>query len=281
MNQIPQSPIPPTNTPSTANTPENSTNEIPPAKPRKLLKKILITLSISILSIIILTGIGTYFLAKQLLPSATNPNEPQDAAKILNNPVVKKMIQTAPIPKVTMIPITVTLSPTLVTSGTESANALPTSWKTYQNASYKFSINYPGNDTYQENNHGLGVIDVVFFDTTQGSSADSPDYQFLLFPKSIGSLIGQDFDALFNLPNPSAQILKINNTSQQFTKLQNTTINGLRAFTFQSTSYPPVADEEPQVGDYIEMGDNILTISAGQSNQATLNSMSASFKYTP
>jgi hypothetical protein len=250
-----------------------------PTKPQSshLLKKIILIALGSIALILVIGATGVYFLARQLLPpTANSKTTTQDATKILNNPVVKKMIEQAPIPKITMIPVTVTLSPTIAISTPPQQT---TNWKTYQNSVYNFSINYPGNLTSKENDHGFGVTDVVFFDPTQGSSEDAPQVQFLLFPQSIGSLIGQDFDELYNLPNPSAQVLKMESGSQQFTKLQNTTIQGSKAFSFQSTAYPPAEGEQPSVGIYIEIGDNILTISTNQTNQAVLDAMIKTFIY--
>jgi hypothetical protein len=67
-------------------------------------------------------------------------------------------------------------------------------------------------------------------------------------------------------------------TPQQFTKIKNTTIYGLRAFDFMTTASPPDPTEEAEIGTYIELGKNTLIISTGESNKSTLDYMLSTFK---
>lgn len=265
----------PTPQPETPQQTINNTNQTP--QPKNKNHHVIFIIGLIICLII---GGGFYFLSLSTTKAPNSTNQPaiQTKSNPLNNPVIRKLAEKLPIPKITMIPITIT--PTIPQPTSHQTTPILLN-KTYTNKENNFSIAYPENETIQENDHGFGVIDVALFDHTHNSSAAAPEIQFLLTPKTIADLIGQNFDQLYSLPSPSAQIMQINKQSQQFTKIQNRTIAGLRAFDFTSTSYPVNPNEQPQVGAFIELGDNLFTISTSQSNQAILDAMLASFKYTP
>jgi len=162
--------------------------------------------------------------------------------------------------------------PTTAQKNTTSSNG--SQWKTYENTAEKFSIPYPANLDEKENSYGMGVINI------QISDSDGPQYQMLTFPKIIGSTIGQDFDGYYDMTDGSTKVLTgQDGSSQLFTKLHNRSIGSLRAFDYKTTSNPPKADEEAEVGTYIEIGNNILVTSTAESNRTILDTMLSSFKY--
>lgn len=257
-----------------------------PGKNSRKSKKIIITLSL-----IIIIG----FMAVLFLKQNNNPDKSKTLSKnLLNNPALYKLAEKLPIPKITLVPIS--LIPTIQTDNgqttqdptasqtADSNHYLPQDWKTYKNSEINFSLNYPSNLSVHENSHGLGIVDISFISPDNTDSANSPDYQILIYPKTVGKLIGQDFDQLYTLPAPSTQRMTMGgqeNTPQQFTKFENLTIDGLRAFKFMTTSDPPDPNVEAELGDYIEINDSTFIISTNESNRDILNHMLSTFKLLP
>jgi hypothetical protein len=264
---------------------------------RNFLKVFLITI---LLFLVFATAGAGYQLFSQQ-KNSTNPGinkSPQSSP--LDNPFIQKVAEKLPIPKITFVPITIT--PTLTPNQTnpqpngQQANSLtppqnqPTTqtsnitpltqnWNTYNNTSLNFSLTYPSGLTLHENSHGLGVTDISFTSPDNTNAQNAPDYQILIYPKSIGKLIGQDFNELFALTsNSTLRMTSDASAPQQFTKIGNITINGLRAFDYTTTSDPPDPSEEPEIGTYIELGENTIIISTGESNKAILDHMLSTFK---
>lgn len=252
-----------------------------PPKPRNFWKILLISITV----IVIITTAGAGILIFSQLKSITETNNSKSSqSSPLDNPLILKMVEKLPIPKITFVPIT--LAPTTPLSQTNPQSTStpyrptmqPSDWKTYNNISFNFSLSYPQELTTQENSHGLGVTDISFTNPNSNPQ-NAPKYQILIYPKTIGNLIGQSFEQFYNLPAQSTQLMTSEATTpQQFTKIKNTTINSLRAFNFRTTSDPPDPAEEAEIGTYIELGESTLIISTGESNQTILDHILSTFK---
>ncbi len=245
-----------------------------PSKPpeRRKLRKLFI-ICIGLLSIFVIAGIGIMIFSPQ-----------KDIKKSfsLDNPEILKLAEKLPIPKITMVPIT--LAPTVqnqVSVEQSSVKTKPQSWNIYKNTTFNFSMEYPSDLKALEKSHGMGVADISFKSPTNSYTQGAADYQILIYPKIIGGLIGQDFDKLYALVSPSTQrMTSESSVPQQFTKISNMTISGLRAFNFRTTSDPPDPYAEAEVGVYIEIEGGTLIISTKESNAAILDQMISTFKYS-
>ncbi len=222
------------------------------------LKKILF-LFISIFVIIGSIAAGSYFYKlKHPVNTTSNNNE---------NPLPQAMN-----PKMPQANTNAAQQATTTTSTNPSMNI-------YQNNANKFSVPYPKGLTVKEAPYGLGITSIEM--RAPNKPANYPaDYQMLLFPKTLGTMIGQDFNSFYTMTENTSKIIKDpSGASTKFTKGSNKTINGLRAFEFSSTSEPADPQEEPEIGVYIETGNSITIISTGESNRVTLESMVSQFKY--
>ena len=150
----------------------------------------------------------------------------------------------------------------------------PTNWKTYSNPKADLSLKYPSDLKEKSSSYGFGVSSVEMRSPDNTDSANAPDYQLLIVPKKIASTIGQDFDTYYAMPNNTTKVisspLSQDKSKQQFTKLQNRTIQGHRAFDYRSLAADATASEEAEIGTFIENGDNLILISTGESNKAEL-----------
>lgn len=165
-----------------------------------------------------------------------------------------------------------------------NATTKPVQWKIYQNNTHKFSLSYPNTQQMKEISYGLGVKGIEF--RSAGTPASEPaDFQLLIFPKSLGKTIGQDFSEYYSLSANTSKVVKDSYASQKFTKIRNRSLNSelsgtrLRAFDYKATSYPADPEEEAEIGIYIEIGTNILVVSTGEGSKAVFESMLTSFKY--
>lgn len=254
-------------------------------KPRNLWK--ILVIFFAIITIITASAVGIFIFSQFNSNIKTENNKKSSQNSPLDNPLILKMAEKLPIPKITFIPITLTpTSPASPTNLTQTPNLSPLAqsqippgiWKTYKNSSFNFSLNYPAELTVQEKSHDLGIADISF-SNPNGNPQNGPKYQILIYPKIIGNLIGQNFDQLYALaPQDTLLMTSESSTPQQFTKINNNTINSLRAFKFRATSDPPDPAEEAEIGAYIELGENTLIISTGESNQTILDYMLSTFK---
>ncbi len=249
-------------------------------KPRYFWKILLICITI----IIIIVAGASILIFSQLKSITKTDNKNSSQSSPLDNPIILKMAEKLPIPKITFVPIT--LAPTITPSGINPQPSptpipltiQPSNWKTYNNTSFNFSLSYPLELTIQEKSYGLGVTDISFTNPN-GNPQNAPEYQILIYPKTIGKLIGQDFDQFYALPEQSTQLMTSEgNTPQQFTKVGNITINGMHAFNFRTTASPPDPTEETEIGTYIELKENTLIISTGESNKTSLDYILSTFK---
>lgn len=246
-----------------------------PVRKRNLKKLILIFIIVFI--VIVVAGLGVVIFSLQNIKSSKgNP---------LDNPMVMKLIEKMPVPKITMVQIT-PIAPTENTSVPQISTTQPVdiqpkaqNWNTYKNISLNFSLKYPSDCKLHENSQGLGVEEISFNSPENKDPENSPDYQILVYPKSFGKLIGQDFDEIYALPISSTMRLSSEGSSpQQFTKKANKTIKGLRAIEYISTADPPNPGEEEEVGYYIEYKDSVLIITTINSNKGNLDYMVSTFK---
>lgn len=253
-------------------TPSNGT------KPQLLSLQRLLLLLLAAIIIILTIITGNLFSKPKNNIKTENKKSSQNSP--LDNPLIQQMTEKLPIPKITMIPITLPpISPSQINPQTSNPNnPLPSSWKTYKNASRNFSLSYPSELITQENSHGLGITDITFINTNSHPQ-NSLKYQILIYPRTIGNLIGQSFDQFYALPPQTTYLITTDSSSpQQVTKIENIKINYLRGLTFRTTSDPPSPTEETEIGVYIELKDNIFIISTGESNKTILDYMLSTFK---
>ena len=166
------------------------------------------------------------------------------------------------------------------TQSSSGSNTAQSNLQTYTNASDKFSFNYPSGIQVKQASQGLGVSTVELRSADNPDPANSPDFQLLIFPKTLGKLIGQDFDATYALPDGSTLTIKDDQGNTQiFTKIDNRVINSLRALDYQTTANPPDPNTEAEIGTYIEVGGSVVIISTGENDKPTLEQILTSFKY--
>jgi hypothetical protein len=191
-----------------------------------------------------------------------------------------KIAEKLPIPKITLIPITQTPTtgiPVLTSEPQPTISTIITAlaWNTYSDTEFAFSIEYPPGYKVQKSYHGLGVSDISFINLDN----NKVNYQMLIYPDSIGKLIGQDFDNLYSLPDDSTHLMNSEGGSQQqFTKIGNKTLNNRRAFEFSTASHPVKPDYEAEIGVYIDLGGSVLLISTTESNKSNLDRIISTFR---
>ncbi|HSX09366.1 MAG TPA: hypothetical protein VLF93_04380 [Candidatus Saccharimonadales bacterium] len=154
----------------------------------------------------------------------------------------------------------------------------PIGWKTFSNSSLNLSFSYPPTDTIQTKEYGFGVSSATVL-TSKGST----DFQILFLPKTLASTVGQDFDSYYTMPNNTTKVIKNpmsqNSTTEKFTKLEDRTINSLRALDYQSIASNAQPNTSPEIGTFIEAGSNLVLISTGKNNKASLEKMVGTFRY--
>lgn len=153
---------------------------------------------------------------------------------------------------------------------------IPTGWKMYSNSTYQLQFSYPPTDTVQSKSYGFGVSSV----TLQNKNGNS-DFQILLLPKTLASAVGQNFDSYYSMPNNTTKTIKNpvsqDNTTEQFTKIKNITVNGNKAVDYQSTGTKVKPGTQPEIGTFIEAGSNLVLISTNEGYKAVLKNILNSF----
>jgi cytoskeletal protein RodZ len=151
-------------------------------------------------------------------------------------------------------------------------------WKTYTNSSDHISFAYPATDTIKNSSYGFGVTSLELL-----SANDTTDFQILLMPESIAQAVGQNFDSYYamsaNMTTTIKSPLSSNSVSEKFTKIQNNTVNGLRSVDFQSIASNAKPGTQPEIGTFIEAGNNLILFSTGDGNKTKLEQMVNSFSY--
>lgn len=157
----------------------------------------------------------------------------------------------------------------------------PTGYKTYQNPNQKFSVSYPQDLTVKESGYGFGVNTVEMRSADNKNTADAPNIQILTVPKSLAATIGQDFDSYYKMDDNSTKVIKspTGKGDESFTKVRNRDINGLRAVEYSSVPSPNPDNQEPEIGVFIETGNDMTIIATGETDRAELEKMLSTFTY--
>lgn len=152
-------------------------------------------------------------------------------------------------------------------------------WQTYTNAADNITFSYPPGDTIKTSSYGFGVTNLQI-QTIKGNILD---FQILLMPKTMAAAVGQNFDDYYALKNNTVKTIKSplssNNISETFIKINNRTINGLRAVDYQSIASNAKAGTQPEIGAFIEAGNNLVLFSTEESNKMNLEKILNTFKY--
>lgn len=165
-----------------------------------------------------------------------------------------------------------------ITSQSPSTTAsAPAGFKTYENKDKTLKFNYPPTFDVQEKSYGFGVNTMELRSENNTDASDMPDVQILTLPKSIAKMIGQDFDAYYQMkPNESKSItseLQGEKEEQLFTKIKNREINGMRAVEYTSIPIPNPENYEAELGVFIENGDAITMFVTGESQKEDLENI--------
>ena len=154
----------------------------------------------------------------------------------------------------------------------------PTGWRLYTNTAFNLAFSYPPTDVVQTKQYGFGVSSSAF-----QSKNGNVDFQILFLPKTLASAVGQDFDSYYTMPNNATQIIKSplsqDNTTEKFAKINDRTVNGNEALDYQSRASNANPNSQPEIGTFIEVGDNLVLISTAQSNKQKLEDMLETFHY--
>ncbi|HVA96490.1 MAG TPA: hypothetical protein VND99_02455 [Candidatus Acidoferrales bacterium] len=168
-------------------------------------------------------------------------------------------------------------SPTPIISN-QSLIHKPANWKTYTNTDYKLKFSYPPTDSLKESSYGFGVTSIALHKTN-----GDLDFQILLMPKTLAAAAGQDFDSYYALPDNTTKVIKSplsnDNTTEKFTKIHDISVNGLQAIDYQSVASNVKPNEQPEIGTFIQAGDNLILISTGKSNKTKLQKMLSTVAY--
>lgn len=275
------------------NTGEDTASNITPQVKNK---KIKIFISILVGVILMVGVLGIWFYGTLNLNQGSNNKDTKNKLNsALDNPVVMKVAESLPIPKITLVPVTLMpVSPTQAqggageglvdnmseTGGSDTlAGMFDTERSTYVNNELKFSIDYPTDYKVEENSYGLGVSQVNFISPNNNDPANYPDMQMLIYPSQIGKLIGQDFDSLYSLDINSTQKMSSGTIEPRlFTVVEKKLIGGNKAFDFTTTDDPPDENKEVETGTYIYARDMIFIISTGESGKTLLEKMILTFR---
>lgn len=149
----------------------------------------------------------------------------------------------------------------------------PTGWKTYENQDYNVKLSYSPEDSIKQATYGFGIISIAL----QNKKDSQQNFHILLLPKSLAQAAGQDFDTYYAMPNNMTKTimspLAKDHTSEKFTKIRNRSVDGFQALDYQSLPSTATPGTKPEIGTFIENGDNLILISTEASNKNTLEQM--------
>jgi hypothetical protein len=153
---------------------------------------------------------------------------------------------------------------------------VPDGWKTYTDSIDKISFAYPSTDTVQTKSYGFGVSSLIL--QTRKSTTD---VQILLLPSTLATAAGQDFDTYYAIQNNTTKTINSpvsqDNTTEKFTKIKNTTVDGNEAVDYQSIASNAKPGTMPEVGTFIIAGSNLMLFSTAQNNKDTLEKILSTF----
>lgn len=157
-------------------------------------------------------------------------------------------------------------------------------WKTYENAIYKFKLSYPPDDIIKTSSYGFHVISIIIEHSGNSKNITMADFQILLLPKSLAQKVGQNFESYDVLPDNTSKVIKNPFTqisaAEQFTKIHNLTIDGDQAFDYRSVATNANPGVPPEIGTFIEAGNNLILISTAEDNKKQLDQMLSSITFS-
>lgn len=156
----------------------------------------------------------------------------------------------------------------------------PVGWKTYTSTIYKLHFSYPTEDNINSSTIGFGVTSIEM-----RNASNNLDFQILLLPKSLAHVVGQDFDNYYAMPNRVTRVIQSplakDNTTEKFTKIHNRSIDSNKAIDYQSIASNAKPNSQPEIGTYIQVGNNVVLFSTETSNKKKLEQLLSTFIYTP
>jgi hypothetical protein len=160
----------------------------------------------------------------------------------------------------------------------------PSGFKTYESKDQNFSFYYPNELNPQENAVGFGVKTVELRSVDNADPAYSPDIQILTVPKALARSIGQDFEGYYELREGESKTIESpigeKKSAEQFTKVKNREINGLRAIDYTSVPSPNPENQEPEIGTFVEVGNNLVIFATSPDNKEQLEEVLQTFNYS-
>lgn len=155
-------------------------------------------------------------------------------------------------------------------------SSVPKDWKKYTSPDKAFSFSYPPTMKLKETAHQFGIINVEVRGIDPQKPSVTSDVQMLFMPKTLAMAVGQDFEKYYKAPNNTTTTitspLSQESTQQNLTKLNNITVDGNRAFRYQSAA-KNTANSQTEAGIFIEAGNNLLLISPSQASKSTMDNI--------
>lgn len=169
--------------------------------------------------------------------------------------------------------ISLTNSPT-----TAVITPVPPGWKMYTNEDDNLGFFYPSTDTLGTKSYEFGVTNLLLKD-----AKGNTDFQILLMPQTLAMAVGQDFSSYLAMPNNKTQTIKSpltkENATEKFTKISNRTVGGNQAIDYQSLASNAKPGTQPEIGTFIQAGNNLVLISTNKNNKNKLEALLNSFRY--
>jgi hypothetical protein len=160
----------------------------------------------------------------------------------------------------------------------------PSGYQTYQSNDQQFSFHYPEELKSTEESIGFGVKTVELRSAENQDPEYVADIRILTVPKTLAKTIGQDFDEYYDMAENSSKTIKspIGDTekAEELTKIRNREINGLRAVDYTSVPSPNPDNYEPEIGTFVETGNNLIIFATSQDNRTQLDEVLKTFNYT-
>lgn len=159
----------------------------------------------------------------------------------------------------------------------------PSGYQTYENKDQKFSLQYPEELQAKETTVGFGVNTVTLRSAENTDAAYAPDIQILTVPKAMSKAIGQDFESYYAMAENTTKKIESpldgGEKAELFTKVRNREINGLRALDYSSVPDPNPDNQDPEVGTFVEVGDNLVIFASGTDTREDLEEVLKTFNY--
>lgn len=159
----------------------------------------------------------------------------------------------------------------------------PSGYKTYESPDQQFSLVYPESMEVKENPIGFGVKTVEIRSQDNTDPIYEADIRILTVPKMLAKTIGQDFETFYEMQNNETKTIENpdpeNKSAEAFTKIRNREINGLRALDYNSTPSPNPDNQEPEIGTFVEAGNNLVFFATSPDGREQLEEVLRTFNY--